>query len=156
MSAFQVSDAHICALVTGAQADLHNMIPQPDWRTLAERFPTVFSDMVGRRVYTGQSMAKTFPDSLGRALIVANIDSVNARYPERADPAGDAAELLAFKHIAVTLEPASLIKQVHCYAYQASERDDWESCWAQAFCRKLETVTIARLPGYEAAPWGIK
>jgi hypothetical protein len=46
-------------------------------------------------------------------------------------------------------------KAIACYEYQACECADWEQSEAVQFCDALRRKMIARLPGYEAAPWGV-
>jgi hypothetical protein len=161
MSAFVVSDAHIDAMVTmAAKHDHHCLLPSPNWAALEEAFPGAFSHPARRSgaLMLNQNVAKAYPSELGRALLLANIASLRARYkrPEQQkEHDASEAEAMAYAHAPSLIEPASAIKQGQCFAYQACERDDWDSSWARKFCDQFEKTMIQALPGYEAAPWGI-
>jgi hypothetical protein len=52
-------------------------------------------------------------------------------------------------------DPVQVLKAVHCYEYQACEHPGWEESEARKFCQQLTEVAITKLPGYDAAPWGL-
>jgi hypothetical protein len=95
---------------------------------------------------------------LARALLIANLDSLRARYtrPEQqADHDAEEAAILAHFYSPRPIPVVSALKQNQCYAYQSSEVSDWDSCWAKAFIVALEGVLIHALPGFDEAPWGL-
>jgi hypothetical protein len=137
MSAFMVSDKHIDALVIFAVR--HN----------------VSFRVNGNRV----NVTKTNAEEIGQQLVDENFRSVNARYAERTE--GYFGKAPTYK-IEITkalskpdLEPVVVIKQCHCYAYQACENDNWEQSAAFEIVNAIEAAAVRKLPGYDAAPWGI-
>lgn len=145
MSAFVVSEAHINAL---ACAMIYGPTPRARWHRIwsdqAEAFRT--SDM------------DTQATLLGRLLLAENFRSVDHRYPAGAPSAEDrAAEARLF--VEARTESRSLVellKAVSCYEYQACEHPGWEGSQAARLCEALRGQLIAALPGWEAAPWGIR
>lgn len=165
MSAYLVSEDHIRAIVTvaasaGEDARAIPAIPQ----AMLERFPCAFRALIRTNadgtVFDNGSQHQArlglagLEDELGRALWLANADSLHAQYGERhgAQPWD---ELAAYVHKPLPIEPVSVIKQIHCYAYQACEVSDWATSWAKGASDALERIAIRALPGYEAAPWGL-
>jgi len=137
MSAFMVSDKHIDALVIFATRN------------------GVDFKVNGSRV----KITKTNAEEIGQQLVDENYRSINARYAERTE--GHFGKAPTYK-IKITkalekpdLEPVVIIKQCHCYAYQACETDNWEQSAAFAIIEAIQDAAIRKLPGYEAAPWGI-
>lgn len=132
MSAFQVTDLHIAALVFAAHVS-----PFASCMDLADQTAT------------------------GRMLIRENMASLAKRYGDKIDeeaiaawtydPVATPAEL-ARKNVR---DPLSLIKLVHCYQYQSCEHDGWETSNAASYCRQLLTLLTQALPGYDKAPWGL-
>ena len=107
-----------------------------------------------RHVRDGASSFNVSPDDLGRMLWRENMLSLGARYGDAVDE-----EALASYHFGLTsallsASPAALIKNLHCYAYQACEHDGWETSDAKKLCDRLESWLVHRLPGYDKAPWG--
>jgi hypothetical protein len=89
-------------------------------------------------------------DKLGAMLWTENYRSVNYRYPDR-----DASvPAYTYRPSRIT-DPVAVLKQIACYEYQACERPDWETSEAFKLCARLRTIAINRLPGYEAAAWGV-
>lgn len=173
MSAFMVSTTHIRALVSACVSlDRHDQCPQPDWTALHARHPDAFAECVTRNEHgvtilrstqAGRGWRNWCENELGRALVLANLDSLQARYPgdgegglRHPDLLGGytVAELLSFRNALVERPVVELVKAVHCFAYQACEVSNWETCWAKRFCDELESVLVRNLPGYDAAPWG--
>lgn len=173
MSAWMTTTTHIRALVSAATLrDKHDQLPAPDWAKLAERFPeafrlTVDPDGKACSAAIGRGWIRAgFDDELGRALWLANADSIVARYPGDGDggtrhpdmwPGEPSAfaNVLRYRHALVELPVVTLIKAVHCFSYQACEVSDFEATWAHRFCEALESILVRDLPGYDGAPWGI-
>ena len=115
MSCNLVSDTLISALVTAAaKFDTHGQLPAPDWATLARDNPKAFARPATLRPSTlRESVAKTYPNEIGRALALTNFESVNANYSGRHTSDADRAEALAFRHQATPLRSSRVIKQIH-------------------------------------------
>lgn len=173
MSAFMVSKTHIRALVSAAlQLDRYDQLPAPDWCALAERHPAAFAHVVTKNQHGnpvpashafGRGWRHVCADELGRALWLANADSIAARYPGEGEggtrypdmwPEGGFAAVLGYRHARVDRPVVEVLKAVHCFAYQASEVHGWGESWAKRFCDELEAILIRALPGYDGAPWG--
>jgi hypothetical protein len=130
MSCFQVSDAHIDALVQA-----RNLVNKKAFAHLCDKMTDV---------------------ELGRWLVRANMESVFARYNGRHDSAVNEAEIAAYEpgpRRAWTI--VELLKAVHVYAYQANEIRDWEASDVRRFCEELTALLIPCLPEWDALPWGI-
>jgi hypothetical protein len=174
MSAWLVSCTHIRALVSAAVLrDRHDQLPVPDWAALATRYPEAFGhliDSAGRpkEYATGRGWRHHCENELGRALWLANVDSIAARYPPTESTPGDGvtrypdmwpeggiAEVAAYRHALVEFPVVATIKAAHCFEYQSCDVSNWDESWAAKFCEKLVAILIPELPGYEAAPWGI-
>ena len=132
MSAFLVSRAHIDAMVSAA----HALEPA--------RFQR-------------ESL-----DDLGAMLWRENMRSLEALYGGGA-PDEDAVEGYAWSRttpgrygVMALQEIVRVLKAIDCYEYQSCEHGDWRTSEAREFCRMLRNSLISRLPGYDAAPWGIE
>lgn len=88
---------------------------------------------------------------VGVMLWAENFKSVGHRYGESATET----KLYEFERFAGPVEPVQVLKAVACFEYQSCEHDEWERSEAHAFCEALRHAAINRLPGYEAAEWGI-
>ncbi len=53
------------------------------------------------------------------------------------------------------LKPGPVAKAAGCYEYQSCEHTAWAVSPAREAVRKLLERLAERLPGYEAAPWGV-
>jgi hypothetical protein len=164
MSAFLVSSDHVDALVTAVieHDNPYCVVPQPNWTKLEERYPGAFTYPARRKLLneigSRENAGRLFPNELARALLIANLDSLRARYsrPEQqAEHDAEEAAILAHLFSHRPLEVVSALKQNQCFAYQACEVSDWDSSWAKAFTVELEGVLIHALPGFGAAPWGV-
>ena len=176
MSAHMVTMTEVRALVSAATLrDTYNLLPAPDWAKLAQAHPEAFRRVVdteGRP--TSSALARgwiraDYADELGRALWLANADSIIARYPSTEEQPGDGltrypdqwpdgeslASVLAYRHALVERPIVELIKALHHFDYQACERDDYPTSWCSKFLEGLERLLVRALPGYEAAPFGI-
>jgi hypothetical protein len=128
MSAYVVETAHIDALVTYAVA---NQIS--------------YTSSVGRT-----TISLLNADEIGQKLLDENVRSVNYRYRET-----DAAERYTFKHV-MPLPAVNIIKACHCLDYQSCETPDWQETEAFAILQAIKEAATYKLPGYDAAPWGIR
>lgn len=107
------------------------------------------------------------PTMFGRALIVANMESLEARYPGRFSElfgnGQQAVTYLARRHgflYGVTPGKACehlgfVLKQLDHYDYQACEVADYRDTWAGRAVDQLRSAAIRKLPGYSQAPWGV-
>src|SRR3954469_4524849 len=176
MSAHMVTMTEIRALVSAATLrDRHDSLPHPDWYKLAEAHPEAFGRVVdseGRANpnATGRGWIRSdFADELGRALWLANAESILARYPATEEQPGDGrtrypdmwpdgenfASVLAYRHALVERPVVELIKALHHFDYQASEPEGYAASWCNKFVEGLERILVRSLPGYDAAPFGI-
>lgn len=134
MSAFIVTDNHIHALV--GYAIRHDVSYRVN----------------GNRVAITENNA----DEIGQILVDENYRSVHQRYAERTKGYfGDAESGYKFKRQPLP-DAVTMIKAVHCFEYQACETDDWEKSIAHSICEAIIDAAIRKLPGYDAAPWGIR
>ena len=53
------------------------------------------------------------------------------------------------------LSPVQMLKAIRCLDYQSCEHPTWEKSEACRVLREMECCAIARLDGYEEAPWEI-
>ena len=93
-------------------------------------------------------------------LAQENANSLNDRYTAPEECAPEAIAALRFERLLMlerpqAFAPIALIKLAQSYAYQACEHPAWEASRAHALIRGLIDAQIARLPGYESAPWTI-
>jgi hypothetical protein len=140
MSAFIVDDEHIHVLVW---AGLNVRYGPLRWRASDPTMPGGHH----WRELTGDTA-----DPTGQMLLDTNIASVNHRYDENNGLAVYTWRTPRHR----SWSPVELLKALNCYAYQASERDDWEQSEARAFVQELQGSLIGQLPGYdEADTWGI-
>jgi hypothetical protein len=129
MSAFIVSNKHINAIVSWSAANNY-----------------------GRRPSLEEC------HDAGRMLMAENCKSVGYRYahiPGMVQECADALEGYAFKPDTTKRSAVEIIKACECLAYQSSEHDEWESSEAKRLLDTVKDRAIDKLPGYDAAPWGI-
>lgn len=90
-----------------------------------------------------------------RLLFRANVASLDARYPGDTgrDIPGDLDETT--RPFQRALSGLAIVKQCHCYAYQACETTGWEGCRAQLLIEAIEAHAIRSLDGYAGIPWGL-
>jgi len=151
MSAWIVSRAHIDYLV---RAGLE--LP---------RFPIRFKS--GGDV--GTELTAETASELGNLLWQENRASVAYRYPDDAPnrlPGHRVTEYVyprvsydpVVSAIAgrVRMDPAIVLKEIDCYEYQSCEHPGWKESAAKDYCESLRAAAVARIPGYEEAPWGIE
>ena len=139
MSAFQVSDKHIRALVTGAQDIGIFMRTDDGWDRIAP-------------------LGRIDPDDVAEMLTAENAASVGFRYSHDKEMVGFSAEAIrtrpAFARVQVSL--VQLLKAIDCYEYQSCEHEGWGESPAREFCDSLRKAAIGKLPGYRDAEWGIR
>ncbi len=90
------------------------------------------------------------PGVLGQILLTENYRSVNNRYRE-----DDKAPAYDFQPYTAHLSAVTIIKLCDCFHYQACETDDYENTEAWRIVNAIRECAIDRLPGYDAAPWGL-
>ena len=140
MSAFEVSEAHIDALVEARSWIEYTFTPRP--------------------------LREMSDDEIGQMLRLENIRSLHYRYPAHVQPT-DKARCAAYRFKRSRLIAAlggvddravncvKLIKAIHCYEYQSCEHPEWEGSAAHAYCKDILARLVEYLPGYADAPWGI-
>jgi hypothetical protein len=131
MSAWIVTTAHVAALVKwyrrNGGAQMHlEAATTPDW-----------------------------DERMAGMLYAENVRSVNHRY---ADSTPDEPVAFTWKMLkdAPDLTPVEVIKSCQCLGYQSCECDDWNETKAKRLLDRIEAHAISKLPGYDAAPWGIE
>ena len=98
----------------------------------------------------GEVFRELVEESAGRVgamLLAENRRSVNHRYDEE-----EWEEPYGFRRLAGYPDPIVVLKAISCYRYQSCEHPAWPDSEAFRFCEALESVAIARLPGYDEAP----
>lgn len=94
-----------------------------------------------------------------------NARSCRSRYPDNPppfvpeyNPARDGLRLFSLTTgggMVDVRKIAAILKACDCYTYQACEAIGHEETDAASFVRSLAAWAVRRLPGYDAAPWGI-
>jgi (2Fe-2S) ferredoxin len=97
-------------------------------------------------------------DSIGQMLIDTWVASVSYRYSESTDSLpGPVAryylEPYAYAVPSHRLDVPEALKALDGYEYQSGEHPDWPMSPAKALCDEMRGRLIARVPGYDAAPW---
>jgi len=136
MSAFIVSNSTIRAIVE--YAFLH--------RVSVKRMPG------DNRPSQWAGVLEYKENAIGQALLEANYVSVNYRYSQKDRTPEYVHSGLPAMH---NLQPIVIIKLCHCLEYQACEVPDWRESWAKHFLTRVVESATRRLPGYDAAPWGL-
>lgn len=99
------------------------------------------------------------PNDIGQALLNENYRSVNDRYREKdVPPPYRFREVISIQrdghnHILTAID---IIKVCNCLSYQSCEHAGWDDSWACKFLQRVVDNSLHKLPGYDAAPWGIK
>ena len=152
MSAFIVSEGHICALI----AACHHPRNLVQWRGESGTFRFRTTDGSTYCCLDPESQ-----DAVGRMLLAENIRSVAYRYPrdvpgERPGPVPNPEpDLFQFRSPKRRPTPVEALRLLGCYEYQSCEREDWEQSEAWRFCRAAQEHLITTLPGYEDAAWEV-
>jgi hypothetical protein len=133
MSAFICSFAHLTALASFAARCVDSYFHVPSGNRLECRRLTV--------------------EELGQMLLEENGKSVHYRYREETPtPPFKPCE----KALWAVFTPVEIIKAAHCYDYQACEHPEYGQSEAKALIQAIIDTAIYQLPGYEAAPWGVR
>jgi hypothetical protein len=139
MSAWIVSAHHIDALAEAATR------------------PNSFG--VLRYRYKGRIRECSSPTTVGRILLRECVESVRYRYSDDTDetlPGSSARPETYYYRPPAEFPPIVLLKAVDCYEYQSCEHPGWRKSEAFAICNALRDRLLVKLPGYDAAPWGIE
>lgn len=140
MSAFVVDHAHIDALVTYAVAN--NV--------------SYYDAAAKERV----DITRFNATEVGRILLTENERSVLHRYPDCGPgnmPGKIGEEASGYKFRQFNGQTvATILKGCDCFDYQACETDDYEASVAHTIINSIRRAAVRHVPGYEAAPWGIR
>lgn len=151
MSAFEVDNTHIDALVSAAlhARDLrwyHGEIPA----TLPGEMLPSAEDYLTALQRTGREVTLENAGTWGATLLAENRRSVDRRYNEE-----EIESPYEFREIRGQLSAVAILKAISCYEYQSCEHPGWEASEAHSFCEALRLAMIHELPGYSAAAWEI-
>lgn len=99
---------------------------------------------------------------LGQILWTANLDSIEARYPDtKGKPErmpGRIGEVYIYAHAkdwpSDMIDMVQVLKSVRCLVYQCNEYEGWEKSEAFRICEALQSAAINSLTGYDKAKWG--
>ena len=96
-------------------------------------------------------------DELGRQILAANVDALEALYPaHRHDE--ERAEAAAYVFTSRPEPIGYTLKQIDCLLYQCAEGDVPERPLFEALARMRRTLVdriLEDLPSYSRAPWGV-
>jgi hypothetical protein len=126
MSAFIVSHAHIDALLNFA------LCSDTRWATDADE------------------LTKD-----GRKLMVANIESVCARYREKPEKYAAEADYTFHFPKGPRLTPVEVLKACECFDYQACEVEGYDRSPAHHYIACIRGMAMSQLPGWQSAAWEI-
>lgn len=107
-----------------------------------------------------ERVTATGATALGRVLASANADAWANRYSSHSDEFERGQNFAAardyrWRPFAGPFDPVQVLKAVACLEYQACEASGWEESDAAAICNAIREYAVAKLPGYDAALWGI-
>jgi len=156
MSAFQVTETHIRTLVTAMMAAERRGFRLPSVpAAILDRHPQAFAPLIRKQ---GLPLPVCgYEDQIGAAMTLANVLACEARYPgDPAEASAEEADALTYRHAMLEADPVSLLKAFQCWAYQCAEDFEPARVWASEVEDAMRGYLITRLPGYEAAPWGIR
>lgn len=89
---------------------------------------------------------------LGQTLWMENARSIAYRYPDHPAPV---VRYVRLPRLVPVLDPVVVLKSIGCLEYQSCEHPDYYESRAYKLLQTLQSIAIAELPGYDAAPWGI-
>ena len=143
MSAWMVSEEHINVMVDIIARGPSHMDTNPT--------STSWEDAMQWSGITPRPGEVEIFDELGALLTAECLASIAYRYPQDQPDAGE-----PFRYRIPRRRPTIVeaFKVFDCYKYQSCEHPGWETSRAAEICRKVKDTLIAKLPGYEAAPWG--
>jgi hypothetical protein len=154
VSAFEVSNTHIDALVSAALSASrygpmrwhHGEIPRTEE---GEMLPGS-EDYLAACKRTQREVNHENAGTWGATLLAENRRSVNHRYAE-----DEIESPYVFSPILGHLSAVAILKAIDCYEYQSCEHPGWESSEAYDFCQALRANMIRALPGYSDAAYEI-
>lgn len=99
---------------------------------------------------------------VARVLLAENLRSVRYRYPGDDELPGPIetpeADTLSMRLRDIAnrkvRNPVWILKMADCLEYQSCETPDWKDTEAKALLDSIRRLAIAKLPGYDEAPWG--
>ena len=157
MSAWIVCKEHIDALVSAAM----QAPPRSQAMRLGDKFAVALAARLHREhpaaIKSGRLMVPNYLshhtdprvlNTAGMVLWRENHESVNHRYSAKDTPP-------PYVWTRRDDAPVVVLKSIACYEYQTCEHPTWKESAAFEFCEMLRHHTIALLPGWEDAPWGI-
>ncbi len=148
MSVFIVAKAHIDALVTAAaHPESPSNGPLHWYSTNAQ------GEVIEHYTINGHDRSRC--TKVGQMLWAANEASFNARYGANSHTDTDTHANTYRYQPTQLFDPVTILRAIDCYEYQTEEAAGWYTSEARAFCDALREKTIARLPGYDTAPWEI-
>ena len=101
------------------------------------------------------------PASVASLLTRHNVLSLMARYGDDYRGLCEGWESYAYRPVNLAkLNPTCILKQAHCFDYQACEHEEWETSEEKHLLDAIAERCKARGavedgPKYDAAPWGI-
>ena len=144
MSAFMVDKEHIDILIR-----------------VAMRGPEGGQHQWYRPYFQCQSINEEMADVIGAELVRANMQSIEARYPDTRQGGGVPGphdhyweQSYRYADPGYDMTIVEAFKAIDCYEYQACEFDGWDTSDAKNFCEALRHCLGSKLPGYDEAPWG--
>lgn len=140
MSCFQVSKAHICAILYAYRHHERGSWPVGFYHD-------------GQRVDFGDSMSRDTWGAVGAVLWNANRASVSERYEEDIDP--DPFTVADVQLAQGHVTPVVILKALDCLEYQSCDWEGWEGSLARTITDTIRRAIVRALPGYAGAPWAI-
>lgn len=93
-------------------------------------------------------------------LEAQNVASVNYRYRDSPGYAPASVEPYTVSEVPRLARPnvsaVEVIKLLQCLEYQCCETDDYKETSAHTWIDNVLSCAIRKLPGYDAAPWGME
>lgn len=165
MSAFEVSDDHIDAMLTAGielARGAYSYGPLR-WMTSAEIPADAYQEgepwgpaAVAWQRENRRELTRETADAVGAMLRAENRRSVDYRYAESELEPIYTFHALRWGNVDHVRRLVIVLKAIDCYEYQACEHPEWAVSEAHAFCAALRQLCIARLPGMTDAPgWEI-
>lgn len=119
------------------------------WIVSKRHIDALVTGIVGQEVGRAPNLTA---DEIGQVLWAENHKSVNYRYNEDTP-------VPVYTWERVEIDASSLLKQLHCYAYQSCEHLGWSESstkkWIDNLANVLDADGVGRLAAYNSAPWGI-
>lgn len=144
MSAFEVSDKHVSAILQGVYGTDYRGFNI--WRYLDDKEPT-------QEQFSLLSKAK----QEANVLMSENVRSVRYCYKHHGDRSNEPL-LVGQVQLDLKAEPLpvlQVLKLIDCLEYQSCECPDWKSTEAYKLLCDYRSKLIRKLPGYNDAKWSI-